>query len=434
MHRTRVSLRFAVTFAGLLIALSVQPARAVTITSLQDNFDTLDNAKWSLINADFEAGTSTIGANANGQLTLTSTSVTSFWGGAVLQSVNTFASDKPTLISVDRVSQTGSGTAHRSALQIRQADGTYMMLSQNIGEGGWQTNANVAGTGANIASLDALDNIADQRKMTFAYIPLGGNNAQIVSMVDGFVVDSDTFAGNWENGTDFNVRVAGLSRQAGDTVTATFDNVNAKVMNLVAPIVTATPSAGAFIVSGNDLLTNVTPSIVGTLAGQEGTSANPAILTNGLFGTADAIDGAQNVAIGNNTIALTYALDLSSAPLGYDITEIAAFTGWQDGGRTDQDYIVLLSFVDDPGSFFPIANIDANTGDNSLKVSLANGGAVMASGVHSVRFQFLGQENGHVGYRELDVIGTATVVPEPASALLGAMGMGLLALRRKRIA
>ena len=58
--------------------------------------------------------------------------------------------------------------------------------------------------------------------------------AAIVSMVDGFVVGANTF-NNWENGTDFNVRVAALSRQTGDTATAVFDNFKAQtITNIIA--------------------------------------------------------------------------------------------------------------------------------------------------------------------------------------------------------
>jgi MYXO-CTERM domain-containing protein len=434
MHRTRLSLRLAVTIAGLLIALSVQPARAVTIASLEDSFNSLDATKFTLINADFEAGSSNISAVANGQLTLSSTSVTSFWGGAVYQSTDTFSSSLPTIISVDRVSQNGTGTAHRSALQIRQTDGTYMMLSQNIGEGGWQTNQNVAGTGANIARLDALDNTGDSRKIAFAYIPFGGSNAAVLSMVDGFVVSANTFVGNWENGTDFNVRVAALSRQAGDTVTAVFDNFKAKtITNIVAPNVSTTSTNGAFAVSSNDLLTGLLPSVLGNFSGEEGTTTNPAVLTNGTFGPAGLADFSQVLSIHNDT-SLIYNLDLAASPLGYNITDINTYSGWRDGGRDDQDYIVLLSFVSDPGVFIPIANVDTSSANGSSQVLINAGGAVIASGVAAIQFAFLGTENGYVGYREFDVIGTKTTIPEPASALLGMMGLGMLALRRKRVA
>ncbi len=55
---------------------------------------------------------------------------------------------------------------------------------------------------------------------------------------------------------------------------------------------------------------------------------------------------------------------------------------------------------------------------------------VALTGVDRLRIDFLnGQENGHAGYGEFDVFGTATV-PEPASAALLLLG-GTLGLRRR---
>ena len=58
----------------------------------------------------------------------------------------------------------------------------------------------------------------------------------------------------------------------------------------------------------------------------------------------------------------------------------------------------------------------------------------MAANVAAVRFVFPNQENGYVGYRELDVHGVVAPVPEPAS--LAALTLGGLALlgRRRRSA
>ena len=52
--------------------------------------------------------------------------------------------------------------------------------------------------------------------------------------------------------------------------------------------------------------------------------------------------------------------------------------------------------------------------------------ATLASGITGLRFNFLGQQNGYVGYKEIDV----QVIPEPSAALIG--GLGMLALLRRR--
>ncbi len=51
--------------------------------------------------------------------------------------------------------------------------------------------------------------------------------------------------------------------------------------------------------------------------------------------------------------------------------------------------------------------------------------------VTAVQFSFPSTQNGYVGYRELDVLGTAST-PEPASlGLLGLGGLSFLARRRR---
>jgi hypothetical protein len=66
-------------------------------------------------------------------------------------------------------------------------------------------------------------------------------------------------------------------------------------------------------------------------------------------------------------------------------------------------------------------------------VNYSNGGTALISGVEAIQFTFGAQQNGYVGYRELDIQGTATAVPEPSTNVLVLAGfLGLIfALRRK---
>lgn len=127
----------------------------------------------------------------------------------------------------------------------------------------------------------------------------------------------------------------------------------------------------------------------------------------------------------HNGVSITYML--ASSALGYNIAKIDTYTGWRDPGRFQQDYSVSFAYKTSPTQFLNAINVAARpTGANDAKVSLFNvGGAALATGVVGVRFNFANVQNGFVGYRELDVLGSA-VVPEPASMLL--FGLGALAL------
>ena len=179
--------------------------------------------------------------------------------------------------------------------------------------------------------------------------------------------------------------------------------------------VTTQSSAGAFAVSATDLLSGITPTVTGTaLGGQEGTSSNPAVLSNGTFGTAAAVDG-ESVSISNNT-TLTYKLNTVAVPSGYDIAQIKTYSGWRDNGRDNQDYTVEYETVASPGTWVNFATGAVSFAPGtppSGEVTISSPTGLLATGVGQIRFVFGTQENGYVGYRELDVFGvfrsTATV-------------------------
>lgn len=87
------------------------------------------------------------------------------------------------------------------------------------------------------------------------------------------------------------------------------------------------------------------------------------------------------------------------------------------------------------GSFVEIHDTGAvGTGGNVNQVEITedNGAALLGSGIDSVRFDFGNPGLNWTFYRELDVVGTATVVPEPTTtALLGLGGLALILRRRK---
>jgi hypothetical protein len=168
------------------------------------------------------------------------------------------------------------------------------------------------------------------------------------------------------------------------------------------------------------------------------------VMDNGAFGGTDS-SGGVSIAGDAGPNGLLYAFTAGAATIG----SISMYSGWNDNGRMEQHFSVytttdvsvtgsstwtLLTTVGGGGSNG--ATQFAGGGDTSLKVTIFdNASAILASGITGLRFNFGGngnlvggggQQNGFVGYKEIDV----QVIPEPSAALLG--GLGMLALLRRR--
>jgi len=128
---------------------------------------------------------------------------------------------------------------------------------------------------------------------------------------------------------------------------------------------------------------------------------------------------------------------LGANPLGYNISSVSVYGGWNDNGR-DQQFYTFSYHVIGAGAFTTATtvNFDPVIGGNlqsAIRTTLTeNVLPFLASGVDQVRFDFpSAPENGYTGYAELDVIGAA-VVTEPGAFLLTAMGSLALITRRRR--
>jgi len=179
-----------------------------------------------------------------------------------------------------------------------------------------------------------------------------------------------------------------------------------------------TSSSFSFSPATDDLIAGLVPTVSNASEGSEGTGA-AATLTDGIvMSTGDkATDYPYSYSIGNNAV-LTYVL--SAQGQGGNISRINIFSGWADGGR-DRITVSSISYstVSDPSTFVTIpnsaVNYDCTTGDGTTPqngfASLSAGGGLLALNVYAIRFTFGTQENGWVGYRELEVIGSHSLLP-----------------------
>src|SRR5258706_1422236 len=197
---------------------------------------------------------------------------------------------------------------------------------------------------------------------------------------------------------------------------------------------TAFAGAGEIGPAANDLLTGLIES-GSVFHDQEtlGTDTSAASLTNGQFGPpgltpAPGPNPEVNI-IGNNQ-TLTYTLGNGPNGAGYTISEFRAYSGWQDTGRSRQNFSLTYSVIADPTTFIPLTTFNgtANTLDELTVVKDDLGATI--PGVYAIQFKTAGDvQNGYVGYREFDLIGAATA-PEPAT--LGLLTLTTLPLLTRR--
>ncbi len=162
----------------------------------------------------------------------------------------------------------------------------------------------------------------------------------------------------------------------------------------------------------------------------------------GSFNTAGAHDGSTVANSGyaywgsGGTVILTYTL--AGSATGYDIDSINTIYGWGDsrGRHAAQHYDIEITTVAN-ATFTALTSVDYDPFTDSLQgssqVTITDDAGALATGVTGIKFVIRSDNGSEVGViHEYDVIGSATVIPEPTTAtLLGAFGLSLLFRRRK---
>jgi hypothetical protein len=151
------------------LTISVQKTNAQVVV-FQDDFssNTIDPSKYQPDDRAFEWGTGDIHATAHdGVIQFVGTTTAQWWSGSALQLVPAFAaaSDAPVKVSIDRLSEAGTGIGSRSALWILDQTKTqYVLFADNTEYSrwiSWEYNRNIGvegdnprGSGVNIAAFD----------------------------------------------------------------------------------------------------------------------------------------------------------------------------------------------------------------------------------------------------------------------------------------
>jgi hypothetical protein len=196
-----------------------------------------------------------------------------------------------------------------------------------------------------------------------------------------------------------------------------------------------------FTVSSTDLINQGGPSLASESNTAFTSYAGSSIqtLNDGTSGGYNINPTATAVDITEPSFSVTYMLNLTNAPHGYDLNTINVLSTW-NVDYLNQRYAINYSTVADPDNF--TASLGTFEFDQSqftdgaaILSTLTDSTGTLATNVAGIEFTSL-QDSvyGHLAaYREVDVLGAPTAaVPEPAMAGLGAAIVMLLASRRRR--
>ncbi len=220
---------------------------------------------------------------------------------------------------------------------------------------------------------------------------------------------------------------------AAFALTATYANA-AVIATLTTEAKNGEPHTGPSILATTGDLLETEGSVASEGGNGDGIRQNTSTVFDGSISTGIA-NGAQTAANAGGYWGaghfIEIDLDITTNTLGYDISSITTIQVG-DSFRPGQAYTVQLRTVG--GSFSDLLTVpDQGTGGNVNQIVISDNSApLLGTGVDGIRFNFAATGVGWTVYRELDAVGTATVVPEPTTtALLGLGGLALIFRRRK---
>jgi hypothetical protein len=209
-----------------LLSILYAPAQ-ITNTLFFDDFSKsgIDTSKYAIDAPFFEGGVGDIAPKVEGGvLEFTGTVSQQWWAGATLRLLQSFPASAETniVVTVDRVSEAGVGTASRSALWIMDFTKTrYVLYADVRGEGGWRYNRYIGesgdvrtGSGNNIAAFDGYDDQAEHQMG----VVINGQNLKLY--LDGMLGETVKFPFS-----PVIVELGSYARANGDTADTIWDNL-----------------------------------------------------------------------------------------------------------------------------------------------------------------------------------------------------------------
>ncbi|MEX0776929.1 MAG: PEP-CTERM sorting domain-containing protein [Phycisphaeraceae bacterium] len=193
---------------------------------------------------------------------------------------------------------------------------------------------------------------------------------------------------------------------------------------------TATANSFGFTVSSTDLLNQGQQLASSSFVGTDTWGGGPVSkLTDGAMYGVNQGDTTGSLSPQEGDVA-TFFLDTTTNTAGYDITSLVTYTAYEAGVFVAQGYDVAYRQVNS-ALFTPLTTVSvADNQGQEVRVTIDDSGAgFIATGVDALQFTYHG--NFFI-YREYDLFGSASVIPEPASLGLLAIGVGTMVLGRRR--
>lgn len=236
--------RWLVQHLALVCCLGALSASAqITNTVFSDDFEDgiIDPAVYQPDAPFFEGGVGNISAaEANGVVEFTGTVSQQWWAGGTLRVVQGYSvSDETNLVvSIDRVSETGAGTASRSALWIMDSTTNNFVLFADVrAEGGWHYNRKIGeagdvptGSGTDVASFNGPSpNGTDFDNGLLHRMKVVANGKNVRLYLDDVFGTEVKFPFK-----DLIVQFGSYARANGDTAHTIFDNLRVETVGKAA--------------------------------------------------------------------------------------------------------------------------------------------------------------------------------------------------------